>query len=143
MVNRERFLLDVDSEGFPQRYDDVPYPPAQLAALNVGRSANHAIVQALLADHKCLQCEPVDHVIPATDYTFIEQRIMAHLQCEPVYHGNPKEGWVEDARQMVREADRATDIGAKGDTLRAMGAVDGITLVSDSAAPDAYFGWKS
>lgn len=54
MINRTRMLLDdLDSEGFP-----IPYPRefAALAAVNIGRIADHAMVQAILADHKCLSC---------------------------------------------------------------------------------------
>lgn len=129
MVNRQRFLLDdLDSEGFP-----VPKPrdPLPLLALNLGRTADHGIVQALLADHKCLHCDPPQHYI-GTEGTV--------LCCKP-------ETWIEEARQFVIEADRAMDLGAKGDLIRSMQDCaninhDGITRLSDSYAPDAYFGHK-
>lgn len=50
MVNRQRFLLDdLDSEGFPIQQ-------ASLAAINLGKTLDHAVPQAMLADHKCMRC---------------------------------------------------------------------------------------
>lgn len=49
MVNRERFMLDVDSEGFP-------LVDTTMASYNIGTAADHPMVQAMLADHKCMKC---------------------------------------------------------------------------------------
>lgn len=50
MVNRERFMLDIDSEGFP-------LVDTAMASYTIGqRTLNHEIPQAILADHKCIAC---------------------------------------------------------------------------------------
>lgn len=180
MINRARMLLDdIDSEGFP-----IPHPrePAPLLALNIGRAADHGMVQALLADHKCVVCAPRE--LTAEEKAFLA----AHEALHQAMANRPREactdprcvlfgtektaigngchcdknpnGWVEvdgvplppitwaqEAREMVDMADRAMDIGAKGDLLRSMQDCanlnhDGITRLSDSYAPDAYYGWK-
>lgn len=64
MVNRQRFLLDdLDSEGFPLRYTTMHANQIEdermnvvVAALNLGKTLDHAVPQALLADHKCMRC---------------------------------------------------------------------------------------
>lgn len=50
MVNRERFMLDVDSEGFPLQ-------DTAMASYNLTTPRVHSAVSAaLLADTKCLRC---------------------------------------------------------------------------------------
>lgn len=111
MVNRERFMLDLDSEGFPIA-DHTPF-----AVHNIGKLPDIPLAQALLVDMKCLECEPAEKVIPAQDYTHIEQRIMG-------YDEYPSDVPVE-VRKAVAEH-----------------FLHGITRLSDSSYPDAYFGWK-
>lgn len=118
MINRQRMLLDdLDSEGFPVA---KPRDPLPLLALNLGRIADHGIVQALLADHKCLPCNPngwdeADGVkLPAITWADAA-----------LYHDEvPSETSVEVKKAVAEHL------------------LNGITRLSDSYAPDAYFGHK-
>lgn len=97
MVNRQRFLLDdLDSEGFP-----VPKPrdPLPLLALNIGRLADHGMVQALLADHKCVQCEP--RALTAEEQAFID----AHEDLHRSMAGQREKG------DALRSLTLVTDLG--------------------------------
>lgn len=50
MVNRQRFMLDVDSEGFPLQ-------DKAMASYNLTTPRPHnAVSAALLADTKCMRC---------------------------------------------------------------------------------------
>lgn len=52
MVNRTRFLLDLDSEGFPK---EQPYG---IEAFMIGKRHDDPTAGAMLADARCLNCEP-------------------------------------------------------------------------------------
>lgn len=145
MVNRERFMLNLDSEGFPVS------PPLQsveqLAAVrysNIGRTLDHAVPQALLADHKCIACEPVD-----LRNLLEDERMNEALKSEGI---NP-EGWREvDGVKLppITWADFGTlangsKVPAQADytaTEQRIAQHMGITRLSDSYAPDAFFGHK-
>lgn len=50
MINRTRFMLDVDSEGFPLQ-------DTTMASFNMTTETRHSRESAaMLADHKCLRC---------------------------------------------------------------------------------------
>lgn len=131
MVNRERFMLDVDSEGFPIA-DHTPFHHV-LAVANIGRIENHIDVQAMLADTKCLPCKPVEGVnprgwnevdgVPLPTITWAEERAALAAPVDAP--------WVAETRAIVQAAD-----------LCMMSNHDGITRLSDNYAPDAYYGWK-
>lgn len=130
MVNRERFMLDCDSEGFT---DPAPNPPSgagPLAGINVGKLPDVELAHALLTDERCLRCPPSEQC-PRSGYC--EQR-------------NP-EGWREIDGVKLPLISWAEGQREKGDILRSIQDCaninhDGITRLSDSYAPDAYFGHK-
>lgn len=161
MVNRERFMLDVDSEGFPI-VDNTPFHET-LAIQRLGNVPAYAEAQGLLADAACRRCEPAEYPSENPE----GWREVAGVQLPAITWGVPYDdigGYPTEmermqARRLLNEmngsAQRAVtwaeenlgDIGAKGDLLRSMQDCanincDGITRLSDSYAPDAYYGWK-
>lgn len=133
MVNRQRFLLDdLDSEGFP-RQDSSPF-----STINIGKTPDVGLAQALLADHRCLNCPPSEQC-PRSGYC-------EHRNPAPESRSNPK-GWVEvdgvklppiNWAESISPADQA--FVDRHEQLHAQ--MQGITRLSDMSAPDAYFGWK-
>lgn len=183
MVNRERFMLDFDSEGF------VEPPTNPYATLNIGKTPDVRLAQALLQDRGCLQCPPSEQC-PRSGYcelrnlTAEEQAfVAAHEELHKQY-ANPK-GWdevdgvklplitwadehgcstaeeklafagivdtsniISDAQfaalqNELREIHEAEITNARAIVADADRHMDGVTRLSDTSAPDAYFGWKS
>lgn len=82
MIDRTRFTLDLDSEGFPM-------PQAfGIAVHMIGQRYDGQVQGGLLADAKCTGCSPKLAVL-APDYASTEARIVAHMASI-----NPK-GWNE------------------------------------------------
>lgn len=156
MVNRERFMLDVDSEGFPL-VDTTPFHTV-LALQNLGRVPEVQIAQGLLADAKCVPCNPpgYDDIggYPTEEERAIARRLLNEMNgseqravtCapEPTYAGIPASqiSWVEEACQTVLAADWEMDNDAEDRRMNAVLDAHGITRLSDSYAPDAFYGWK-
>lgn len=74
MVNRQRMMLDLDSEGFPIQQ------PYGIAAWMIGKQHDGQVQVGLLADARCVGCGP--------DYASTEARILDHMASNP-------EGWRE------------------------------------------------
>jgi hypothetical protein len=117
MVNRERFTLDLDSEGFVHE--------APFAALNVGKLPDIELPQALLMDAKCLGCPPSE-----------DNAGVRH--CDEY----PSDVSVETKKAVAAYFLRGkVDMDVPDQDLFAL-HYDGIGKLSDSMFPDAYFGWK-
>ena len=122
MVNRERFMLDVDSEGFPI-VDTSPFN-----TINIGKTPDVQMAQSLLADVRCHRCPPTE---------------MCSRSGTCDYRENP-EGWREIDGVMLPTIAHWADMTGIVESAEqcALANMDGITRLSDYNAPDAYFGWK-
>lgn len=124
MVNRERFMLDLDSEGFTAD----PSPAEGLASINIGKLPDVKMAHDLLADTRCLRCPP-------------SEQCSRSGTCE---HRNNLKGWDEvDGTKLPLITWAELDHDLAQMHITAVNNMDGITRLSDSYAPDAFFGHKS
>lgn len=112
---KDKFLSDLDGDGCP-----IPNP-LPFGPINIGKLPDVDMAQALLADARCLRCPPAEQCSRSGT-------------CEHRNSPNPP-GWDEvdgvKLAPIVWAAEQA-----------ALANHDGITRLSDSYAPDAFYGWK-
>lgn len=126
-INRERFMLDLDSEGFPIP-DHTPF-----GLINLGKSADHPTVQALLADYKCTRCRGL---------------LMTEEQANELLNGGTRPWFQPENPEGWQEVDGVKlppiTWGAVVESAQSCANInmDGITRLSDSYAPDAFYGWR-
>lgn len=159
MVNRERFMLDFDSEGF------VEPPTNPYATLNIGKTPDVRLAQALLQDAGCLQCPPPELCSEPRCILYGTKKASSQSGC--ACSTNPQGwdeidgvklppiiGWIDTSniisdaqfaafQNELREMHEAEVANARAIVVEADRHMDGVTRLSDTSAPDAYFGWKS
>lgn len=133
MVNRERFMLDCDSEGFVD-----PSPAEGLALINIGKLPDLRLPQALLADAKCLQCPPTEQC--SRSGTCEQRNPEGWREIDGVKL--PVITWAEPVEPLTPEQQRAAWAIVHAVESCSLLNTDGITRLSDTYAPDAYFGHK-
>lgn len=134
MVNRERFMLDCDSEGFVD-----PSPAEGLALINIGKTPDVQMAQGLLADAKCLQCPPTEQ---CSRSGHCEQRNNPKGWDEIDGVKLPLITWGDEYQAIEPDVQRAAWAIVHAVESCSLLNTDGITRLSDTYAPDAYFGHK-
>jgi hypothetical protein len=116
---KEKFLNDVDGDGLP-----IPYTEP-MSLLNFGKAQNHPVVQAMLADHKCMRCADPEQVINPAGWQEVDG-----IKLPPITWADT-DSIVAEANEFIAAHERYhTDFER----------IFGVSKLSDSNAPEQFVG---